>query len=413
MTTKKQLEVLLGVCGSIAAYKALELVRLFHKQNWQVTSVLTRSAIKLVGVDSFRALTGREVAVSLFPKSRTFSQKVEHVDLAGKSDLIVVAPATANIIGKLANGIADDLLSTLLLAVPPEKVCAGRVIFAPAMNQYMWLNQVVQANVNKLTTLGYRMVMPAPGELACGQVGVGRMAPVEDILTACRVSLDEIPSLKDVPVLVTTGRTEEPIDPVRIITNRASGLLGIEITRILRAVGATTTLIAGAVSVPLPSDTVRVRTAEEMSDAVIKHLPSAKILIMCAAVADYQPVQSARKKLHQLNLTLQLKKTNDILTLASRQTHRPLLIGFSHDDSLARAKVKLREKYLDLIVANPTATAGSDRINPTLIFSSGKILTMAEMSKSDFALVLVKVVAQLFWERNQRLNNDGSGTGTV
>ncbi len=404
----KNPEVLLGVCGSIAAYKALELVRLFQKKNWQVTAVLTRAAAKLVGIDSFRTLTGREVAVSLFPKFKTFNQKVEHVDLAEKSDLIVVAPATANIIGKLTNGIADDLLSTLLLAVPQEKVRAGRVIFAPAMNQHMWLNPIVQANVNKLTGLGYRIVMPSAGELACDQIGIGRMAHPEEIITACEVIINEVSPLNEVPVLITTGRTEEPIDPVRIITNRASGLMGVEITRVLRAIGATVTLIAGAVSVPIPSDAVRVRTAEEMKKAVVKYLPSTKILIMCAAVADYQPVQPAREKIHKPTLTIKLKRTDDILSIASRQKNRPLLVGFSQDDSLTNAKVKLQEKGLDLIIANPTTTAGSNRIRPTLIFSSGKVLPMEEMNKSDFAVVLVKVIAQLFKERTANWESDGS-----
>ncbi len=394
-------EALLGVTGSIAAYKSLELLRLFRSNGWNVTVVLTRSAAKLIGVESFRALSGRDVAVELFPSKRVGTGSVEHIDLATRPDLTVIAPATANIIGKLAHGIADDLLSTILLAIPQEKVRAGRVFFAPAMNTNMWLHPVVQENVQKLTHQGYRFIPPETGALACGTTGAGRMASTELIFRLCSISLNQLPDLKGVPVLVTTGRTEEPLDPVRVLTNRASGLLGTEIASVLMAAGADVKLVAGEVTVPLPPDAIRVRTAAEMAATVLKLLPGVKILIMWAAVADYQPVKTARSKIHEAQLNIKFKRTKDILQLVSTAPHRPLTIGFAQDDSLTRARKKLQEKKLDLIVANPVNTAGAPTICPTVIFHSGRTRRFPEMSKSEFAVQLVKIIADLYQHKNK------------
>ncbi len=391
-----QLELLLGVTGSIAAYKALELVRLCRKHNWGVTAVMTAAACRLVGVESFRTLTGRPVAKDLFPEERVFSSPVAHIDLATRPDIILVAPATANIIGKLAHGIADDLLSTILLAIPEEKVRQGRVLFAPAMNENMWRNRVVQDNVSRLREIGFRFIPPAEGELACGATGTGRMAEPATIFAYCQSTLANLPDLSGVSVLVTTGRTEEPIDPVRIITNRSSGLMGVEIARQFAIAGARTRLVAGAVSVPLPVDAIRVNTTGEMAAAVEKLLPETDILVMCAAVADYRPAAPAHDKHHAAALTLKLTRTPDILKLVASKKSRPLLVGFSLDTSLARAKTKLRDKNLDLIVANPVTTAGSEKIKPTVILRSGATRRFPELTKSEFARELVKIIAQVF-----------------
>lgn len=399
----KSVEVLLGVSGSIAAYKSLELVRIFRSSNWNVTVVLTRAAAKLMGVESFRALSGRSVAVELFPKQWIPTESIKHIDLATRPDLIVIAPATANIIGKLALGIADDLLSTILLAVPQEKVLSGRVFIAPAMNNNMWLNPVVQENIRKLSDRGYRLISPESGELACGTTGTGRMASPELIAQMCRFSLSLIPNLKGVPVLVTTGRTEEPLDPVRVITNRATGLMGTEIAKVLMSAGADTKLVAGKVDVPLPPGTIRVRTAEEMAVTVLKLLPEVKILIMCAAVTDYHPVQTSRSKIHNQSLTLRFERTRDILQLVSKSPYHPLTIGFSQDDTLAQARKKLKEKNLDLIVANPINTAGALTITPTIIFRSGRTQKLQEMRKSEFAIDLVKIIAALYHQQRERI----------
>ncbi|MEO0020157.1 MAG: bifunctional phosphopantothenoylcysteine decarboxylase/phosphopantothenate--cysteine ligase CoaBC [candidate division WOR-3 bacterium] len=398
----EKVEVLLGVTGSIAAYKALDLLRLFKKTGWNVTVVMTRSATQLVTPESFRALSGRAVAFELFPKERVSSAGVEHIELATQPDLIVVAPATANIIGKLAAGIADDLLSTLLLAVPQKKVTAGRVVLAPAMNSNMWCNPIVQANISRLTELGYRFIQPETGALACGETGVGRMAPPETILYFCRAVLGKLPDLRGIPVLITTGRTEESIDPVRVVTNRSSGLMGVEVARAFAAAGAETTVVAGAVSVTLPENVIRVRTTAEMAEVVLKLLPKVKILVMCAAVADYQPSSVGKAKYHQEEVTLTLKRTPDILTEVAKVPHRPILIGFSQDDSLAHARMKLRAKSLDLIIANPFATAGSEQIKPTLIYRSGKTKHLPQMPKTDFAFELVRIVAGILRKKGEK-----------
>ncbi|MEO0085233.1 MAG: bifunctional phosphopantothenoylcysteine decarboxylase/phosphopantothenate--cysteine ligase CoaBC [candidate division WOR-3 bacterium] len=407
----RPLRVLLGVTGGIAAYKALELVRLFRKEGWEVTVAMTRAGRRFVGVESFRALSGNPVAIELFPTSRArrasavksrkpgMAGPVEHVDLAASADLVVVAPATANIIGKLASGIADDLLSTLLLAVPPVTLNAGRVMLAPSMNTNMWQHNSVQDNVRRLREQGYIIVAPASGELACGTHGPGRMAEPAAILEACRAAVRNEPAaaLNGISVIVTAGRTEEPLDPVRVVTNRSSGRLGVEICRALAAAGADVTLIAGPMSVPPPSE-VRVRhvtTTGEMLDEVLRLLPVARVLVMCAAVADYRPVRPSRTKQHTASLTLRLERTPDILRAVTNTGHRAILVGFSLDDSLARARAKLRDKHLDLIVANPPVTAGADTIQATLVFRNSRIRRLPLMSKSVFARRLVSMIPGL------------------
>ncbi|MEO0025453.1 MAG: bifunctional phosphopantothenoylcysteine decarboxylase/phosphopantothenate--cysteine ligase CoaBC [candidate division WOR-3 bacterium] len=401
----KPVEILLGVTGSIAAYKSLELLRLFRKKGWNVTVVLTRAAAKLTGIDTFRALSGREVGVDLFPKYRIPHNSIHHIDLAVQPDLTVIAPATANIIGKLAHGIADDLLSTILLAIPSEKVGSGRVLIAPAMNSNMWSNPIVQENIRRLAAFGYRFINPETGELACGMVGTGRMASPESILETCCACLTRLPDFTGVRVLVTTGRTEEPLDPVRVITNRSSGIMGLEIAKAFKAAGSTVTLIAGEVTVQLPPDTIRVRTAAEMATAVENKLPETDILVMCAAVADYQPVKTARAKLHAPSLTVAFRRTPDILKIVSASKYRPFTVAFSQDDSVEMARKKLREKKPALIVANPVQTAGSATIRPVIIYRSSKTRRLQEMSKVDFARELVKIVGTIY-HRNKKGNTN-------
>lgn len=414
------LRALLGVTGGIAAYKALELVRLFHKAGWDVQAVMTESARKFVGPESFRALTGHPVALELFPRTRPTSptsrtgqtpRRVEHVDLATSADLVVVAPATANIIGKLASGIADDLLSTLLLAVPKQTVQDGRVIFAPAMNTNMWQNPAVSANIRHLSASGYRFVSPGEGELACGTSGPGRMAEPQIILEQCRAALAARPSpIGNAPlftgtrVVVTAGRTEEPLDRVRVITNRSSGRMGIEIARAFVEAGAEVRLIAGELSAPLAAGVTvtRATTTEKMLTGVLAALPRTDVLVMCAAVADYRPARPATGKHHESTISVQLERTPDILKEVSRHRHHALVVGFSLDDSVARARTKLEDKHLDLIVANPFVTAGSGTIQAQLIFGSPKpkapsprSRSLKPMSKPDFARLLVGEVAEL------------------
>lgn len=405
--------VLLGVTGGIAAYKSLELVRLLRKAGCDVVAVMTASARKFVGPESFRALTHNPVATELFPRARPTSQTgrtrptrkrgIEHIDLATSADLVIVAPATANIIGKLASGIADDLLSTILLALPARTVKSGRVVFAPAMNTNMWLNPSVSANVRKLSGLGYRFVSPAEGELACGTTGPGRMAEPAAIFDFCRPTLSSpglrsgMPALQSVKVVVTAGRTEEAIDPVRVVTNRSSGRMGIELARAFASAGATVRLIAGETSVPLPAGipAVRATSTEAMLKAVLAELPTTQVLVMCAAVADYRPARASTGKRHDEELTLRLVRTPDILLEVSRRKHRAIIIGFSLDDAAQRAQAKLAAKRLDLVVANPFRTVGSDKITARLTYADGRSRALNPMTKENFARLLVTETAGL------------------
>ena len=412
----KSCRVLLGVTGGIAAYKALELVRLFRKAGWDVQTVMTESARKFVGPESFRALTGHPVAMELFPKNRREDSRrraagVEHVDLAASADLVAVAPATANIIGKLASGIADDLLSTLLLAVPKETVQDGRVIFAPAMNTNMWQNPAVMTNVRQLAAAGYRFIAPGEGELACGTIGPGRMAEPPVIFEHCKAALAARPSpIGNAPlfagtrVVVTAGRTEEPLDPVRVITNRSSGRMGIEIARAFVDAGAEVRLVAGELAVPLPAGVTvtQAPTTEQMLGAVLAALPRTDVLVMCAAVADYRPARAAKGKHHERTITVRLERTPDILKEVSRRRHHAVVVGFSLDDSTARAQTKLDRKHLDLIVANPFVTAGSGTIKAQLVPRAGKPRSLRPMSKPDFARLLVAEVACLLHVRTRK-----------
>jgi phosphopantothenoylcysteine decarboxylase/phosphopantothenate--cysteine ligase len=410
--------VLLGVTGGIAAYKSLELVRLFKKTGWDVVAVMTAAARKFVGPESFRALTGNPVALELFPRERVTpgrpasgvkhrGSNVEHVDLATSADLVVVAPATANIIGKLASGIADDLLSTVLLAVPQGTVAAGRVLFAPAMNTNMWQNPSVAGNVRELSGRGYRFIAPGRGELACGTSGPGRMAEPRDLFAACRSALlnrqPVIGNLQSVRVVVTAGRTEERIDPVRVVTNRSSGRMGVEIAQAFAEAGAAVKLVAGETAVPLPDGipVCRASSTAAMLKAVLAGLPEADVLVMCAAVADYRPAHASRAKRHDEALTLELRRTPDILGEVSRRRHHALVVGFSLDDSLDRAGEKLSRKRLDLVVSNPPRTAGSDRIAARLLFKTGRPRVVKPMSKTDFARLLVSEVAGLLSRRDK------------
>ena len=394
--------ILLGVTGGIAAYKALDLVRRFRKSGWEVQVVMTTAARKLVGHESFAGLSGRPVAHELFPRRRPEGRpaRIEHIDLAQWADLVLVAPATANILGKLAAGIADDLLSTLLLAVPSDTVRAGRVVFAPAMNTRMWEHASVRRNIDTLTTQGYVIVEPEPGELACGDRGAGRLADATDLLATCRAALrDEarLPDLSGIRVLVTAGRTEEPLDPVRVLTNRSSGRMGIALARAFRLARADVQLITGPLSVPLPAGipVEPVRTSDEMRKAVLRHAPDATVLVMCAAVADYRPARKSRAKRRGDHVILELVKAPDILKAVSETSRPPVVIGFSHDPSLAVARRKLRDKKVDLIVANPYATADADTVTAVLVPARGRSRRLPELTKEEFGRRLVIETARL------------------
>jgi phosphopantothenoylcysteine decarboxylase/phosphopantothenate--cysteine ligase len=352
--------IALGVTGGIGAYKAVEIARLLQKRGHDVQAVMTRSARKFVGEVTFEAITRRRVVTGQWAPGA--NADIEHISIASDIALLVVAPATANVIGKFAHGIADDFLSSLYLAT------TAPVLMAPAMNTNMLGHPVVQQNLVALKARGVEFVDPGEGYLACGWIGKGRLAEPEAVVDAADRMLTRGRALSGRRIVVTAGPTHENLDPVRFIGNRSSGKMGVAIARELHARGAEVTLIAGPTSVALPhvASVVRVRSAAEMHRAVMEASADADALIMAAAVANYTPETVADQKIaHESDaLTLRLVATPDILAdVAARRKRRgagrPLLVGFAAEtvDVVARARAKRLGKGIDVIVANDVARA--------------------------------------------------------
>jgi phosphopantothenoylcysteine decarboxylase/phosphopantothenate--cysteine ligase len=385
--------IVLGVTGSIAAYKALDLVSRLRKKGCRVTVIMTGNACQLVGPASFEALSGNPVARELFPASRL--QNIEHISLAQMADVLAIVPASANFIAKAAAGLADDLLTTVALAVKAP------VLLAPAMNVNMWQNRTVRQNVKRLTENGWRMVEPETGRLACGTEGIGRLASLDKIENEILSLLGWKDDYRDIPLIITAGRTEEPWDPVRFISNRSSGRMGLALAGQAARRGARVTLISGPVDVPAPAvhKHIKVSTAAQMSQAVLRELPHNRALIMAAAVADYAPKNIASGKIKKKNdgdITLTLKRNPDIIKLAAgRRKAGTVLVGFAleTDNLIANARKKLIAKKLDLIVANPAKTLSSDNIQAVIIDKKGRAARFPQMPKSNLAgLILDRTI---------------------
>ena len=406
----REANVILGVGGSIAAFKAIELLRLLTvDEGARVTAVLTRHATRFVGPLSFSVLSGRpclvdqfeaeEMRASFIPPDEPGRVPMVHIDLARHADLVVVAPATANLIGKVAAGIADDLLTVTIMATPAP------VLFAPAMNSQMWTNRIVQANVRRLRDLGYHFTGPEEGDLACG-VGPGRMVEPAAILEICRGILRRGP-LAGRTILITAGRTEEPIDPVRTLTNRSSGKMGHALAEAARDLGAEVIFVTGAAQVePPPGVEVHAAaTAAEMQSRVLAELPRADALIMAAAVADYRPRAAAAEKIRSGAplLTLELEPTTDILAAAARVKGKRVHVGFALETAgagggagngaQATARRKLEEKALDLVVLNWAEAIGEDQSRAVFVDrTQTRELPLA--SKADLAREILAEVAR-------------------
>jgi phosphopantothenoylcysteine decarboxylase/phosphopantothenate--cysteine ligase len=392
--------IAVGVCGGIGAYKSVEVVRGLQKQGHDVVAVMTRSAKKFVGTVTFEAITRHRVITSQFAPGA--NSDIEHISLASSIDLLIVAPATANVIGKFANGIADDFLSSLYLATKAP------VLMAPAMNTHMLEHEAVRRNLDVLSSRGVMFVEPGSGYLACGWIGKGRLAEPADIVAAAEHVLSPTGPLKGKKVVVTAGPTREPLDPVRFIGNRSSGKMGYALADAAKRRGATVVLVSGPTALAsLPGiETIRVNTASEMRNAVIAHASSADVVIMAAAVADYAPVVSSPDKIHKddAELTLKLVRTPDILAELGRArgaNTRPFLVGFAAEtsDVLARARKKLREKAVDIIVANDVARSDagfdSDTNEVTLVSGAGEE-TLQLQSKSAIAAKIVERIEIAF-----------------
>lgn len=342
--------VLLCVTGCIAAYKSCEILRLLQKAGYRVKVLMTEHATQFVGPTTFRALTHEKVAIGLFDDPE---DPIHHISLAQEADVVLVAPATANCIAKMAHGIADDLMSTTLLATKAP------ILIAPAMNSGMWSAAATQENVEVLKSRGVHFVQPDSGYLACGDIGSGRLPTPEAIADATRSLLQGSTDLVGEHVLITAGPTHEPVDPVRYIANRSSGKMGLELARAARDRGANVTLIAGPIELPIPAgiETIHVQTASQMYSAAVKAFGRSTIAILAAAVADYAPSAPSDHKLKKavdpIN-SIPLIQTQDILAKLSSNKEDRIVIGFAAEtnDVVDYAVAKLKRKGCDAIVAN-------------------------------------------------------------
>ncbi|MDF9408020.1 MAG: Coenzyme A biosynthesis bifunctional protein CoaBC [Pelotomaculum sp. PtaB.Bin013] len=379
--------ITVGIAGGIAVFKVAQLVSNLASAKAEVRVIMTRAAQEFVKPLTFQTLSGHHVYTDLF--ERTFGGPVQHIDLASGSDLIVLAPATANIIGKAANGIADDLISTVVMAATcPVLVC-------PAMNVNMYNNRVVQRNVTILRDLGYHIAEPGVGRLACGTEGRGRLAELDLIMDKINFILSDNRDLNGLSVMVTAGPTTEPIDPVRYITNRSSGKMGYAVADAAARRGARVVLISGPVALNPPPgvEVINVETANEMYSAVMDRFSMVDSVIMSAAVADYKPKITANQKIkkHESTLTIELEKNPDILAQLGKMKERQVLIGFAAEteELVNNAMIKVERKNLDMLVANdvtlPGAGFGTDTNIAKLVFPSGRIVSLPKMDKLSLA----------------------------
>jgi len=387
--------VVLGITGSIAAYKAAEIASQLTQAGAKVNVIMTKEAIQFISPITFRAITGRPLVTEMFDLASEFS--IEHVSLAEAADIVVIAPATANIIAKLAAGIADDMLCCTVLATKAP------VVIAPAMETNMYNNPVTQDNLSKLKARNFVIIGPATGWLASGKEGPGRLADINDIIGSIRHVLGRGGDLAGKHIVVTAGGTHEPIDPVRYISNRSSGKMGYALAEAARDRGAKVILVTAPTSLPEPAgvDVVKVNTAQEMRQAVEKVTPQADALIMAAAVADYRPIKAAKGKIKkgEAGLTLKLECTPDILGSVKGNF---IKVGFAAESNnlVKNAREKLKQKGLDFIVANDITAGdsgfGADTNRVTIIDREGKIDSLPLLPKREVAdKVLDRVVGMM------------------
>lgn len=399
-----QLCVLVGVTGCVAAYKSCEIVRALQKAGIRVKVVMTEHATEFVGPTTFRALTREPVAVGLFDSP---SDPIHHISLAQEADAFLIAPCTANVIAKIANGIADDLLTTTALAT------TAPLVIAPAMNVNMYENAATRYNIGKLHIRGARIIDAGDGYLACGDIGRGRLADVEDIVAA---TLEELGMKRDLAgqrVMITAGPTVEPLDPVRYLSNRSSGKMGYSLARAAARRGAEVTLVSGPVSLPAPEGVglVSVNTALDMLAAAEDVFPTADIALFAAAVADMRPRQAAGRKLKKgrddASLdSIELVENPDILsTLGARKRSDQVVVGFAAetDDVVENARMKLTSKHADLIVGNRVGeglTFGSDD-NEACFVTVDEVEELPVMSKERLADMILDRALQVLASKNQ------------
>lgn len=378
--------VVLGVTGGIAAYKALEVVSRLRKLNINVDVAMSKSAQEFIRPLTFQSLSQNPVITDMYDEPKAF--EIAHISLAKKADVFAVVPATANIIGKIANGIADDFISTSIMATK------AKILIAPAMNTQMYNNPMVQDNMKKLMDLGYHFVKPGAGRLACGDVGEGKLALVDDIVDEILNLLNEKRDYEGKKVLVTAGGTEAPVDPVRILTNRSSGKMGISLAEALRDRGADVTLIYGDIKTNLPEGItlIEARTNAKMDEEIGKVYDNMDMVFMAAAVSDFKVKEYAKEKIKKDEETfiLELVKDKDILKGLGEKKKNQILIGFAAESNDVEhyAKLKLEKKNLDFIAANDISDGkvfGKETNSITLYKRNGESVSFGELSKKETA----------------------------
>lgn len=393
--------IVLGVTGGIAVYKAAELVRELVKSGASVRVVMTENATRFVSPLTFQVLSGQVVFTDMFKQD---VYDINHISLTEDASLMVIAPATANVIGKIASGIADDLLTTTVMAMESP------VLICPAMNSRMYANPIVQANIKRLTEMGYRFVPPGYGELACKTEGEGRLADIPVILEGIKRALTP-QDLVGQRILVTAGPTREAIDPVRFISNHSSGKMGYALAQVATRRGAEVVLVSGAAHLTPPTgvETVYVSSALEMREAVLTRKDWATVIIKAAAVADYRPATVAKQKIKKTRekMELLLERNPDILAEVARDKGDKIVVGFAMEteDLIKAAGKKLREKNLDLICANDLTEPGAgfavDTNRISLIDATGRVESLPLMSKEDVAFHILDRVKEMLDGRSK------------
>jgi phosphopantothenoylcysteine decarboxylase / phosphopantothenate---cysteine ligase len=388
--------VVVGVSGGIAVYKALDVISRLKKDDYEVHVIMTESATKFVSPLSFQSLSQNLVVTDMFDEPKAW--EIQHISLAKKADLLIVVPATANIIGKVASGIADDMLSTTIMAAR----CP--VVFAPAMNTNMYSNPIVIDNIEKLKSFGYKFISPSSGRLACGDTGEGKLADTELIYNIICSILYDIKDLAGKKVLVTAGPTVAPIDPVRYITNKSTGKMGYSIAEEARDRGAEVTLISGPTSIkpPFGINFIGVERNSEMLDEVLNHFAESDIVIKSAAVADYKPKEYSEIKIKKNSNEFELKlvKDNDILKKLGEIKRDQILVGFAAEsnDLLINAEKKLKSKNLDYIAANDITSNetgfASDDNKIILLCRDGRHIVFERMRKRSIARELFNTISK-------------------
>ncbi len=390
-------KITLGVCSSVSLYKACEIIRGFQKEKFQVQVILTKNASRLISPLLFSALSGQKALVDPFDEE--YSDKIPHVDLAKETSLLLVAPATANMIGKFASGVADDFLSTFYTA----SNCP--VLIAPSMNEAMYLHRQTQENIQKLRAMGVRFVEPAKGYLACKDIGWGRLAAPEKIVEEGLRLMKKSESLKGKTVLVTAGPTREFLDPVRFLTNRSSGKMGYELAEEALRRGAEVILISGPTHIfpPPEAKLKKVRTAQEMEKEVVAHFGQADVVIMAAAISDFRFAETSSQKIkkEKLEKKIDILPTEDVLQKLSSKKGAKIIVGFAAEteDVVNNALKKMKKKRLDLIVANNVLDEGigfeSDFNQVSIIFPDGKTIHTEKKSKLEISQIILDRVEDI------------------